>query len=130
VRCYNSLITSYFRERILSDFRNKPECEREREKEREREPFTEKLGAIRFRRTSRGEERERVPHGAICFKRTLVRYERRAARHATRSNENGRPPVAGKELGAIPFQTHAERGEERVHHGAICFERTLVRYER
>jgi len=46
----------------------------EREAEREREPFTEKLGAIRFRRMPRGEER--VPHGAIRFKHMLVRYER------------------------------------------------------
>jgi len=102
------------------------EKEREREREREREPSTERLGAIRFRRTPRGEER--VPHGAIRFERTSVKYERRAAGHATRSNENGRPPVAGKELGA--FQTHAERGEEKVLHGAIRFERTPVRYER
>jgi len=94
------------------------EKEREREREREREPSTERLGAIRFRRTPRGEER--VPHGAIRFERTSVKYERRAAGHATRSNENGRPPVAGKELGAIRFQTHAERGRREFLAGQFA----------
>jgi len=66
----------------------------------------------------RGEER--VPHRAICFECTPVRYERRVARHATGSNENGRPPVAEKELGAIWFQMHTERGRREFLKGQFA----------